>query len=80
MEETQKRKAEEEQRAGASALQERFKQLTGIGSAVSDYTAAGFSMGENFGPIDGISRDVQEIVRLMQENAWRSKAAGATLY
>lgn len=37
------------------------------GSPVSNYTAAGFSMGEQLGTEENISRNVEQIVRLLQE-------------
>ena len=36
-------------------------------SPVSNYTAAGFSMGEQLGAEENISRNVEQIVRLLQE-------------
>ena len=36
-------------------------------SPVSNYTAAGFSMGEQLGTEENISRNVEQIVRLLQE-------------
>ena len=63
------------------SLQQQLQSLTGIQSPVSNFTAAGFSMGEQFSTVDNISKNVDEIVRLMREQMLNANSRyGAILY
>ena len=58
-----------------TSLQDQLKTLIGISGPVSGFTAAGFSMGEQFSPVDNISRNVEQIVMLMREQMQKSLAS-----
>jgi hypothetical protein len=64
--------AQKEQDLRTRALQERFQFLTGLGSPVSDFSAAGFSMGEVDGITGNIENQIDQIIRLMQEQISRN--------